>query len=174
MNDIETVIINVRGQRVILDCHLAAAYGVPTRVLNQAVKRNRDRFPEDFAFQLAEEEFSSLMSQSVTSKGRGGRRKLPYVFTEYGVLMAANVLRSSYAVKMSIFIVRAFSKMRKAFLERYEMEKRLDQIEKVLLVHDNSLRDLFDKIRPLLLPPSVPPKKQIGFGVKEKRARYAK
>jgi hypothetical protein len=180
---VEDAILTIRGQRVIMDYRLAEYYGVMTSALNQAVKRNADRFPEDFAFQLTEEEFTRLMSQSVTSKGRGGRRKLPFVFTEHGAMMAANVLRNPHAAQMSIFVVRAFMRMRQVLLSRHEMEKRLEQIEKILLVHDDAVRDLYEKIRPLLLPPPDPPRKRIGFGsfdvkpdarsmMKEHRARY--
>ncbi len=172
--DLEGVILTIRGQKVILDSSLARLYGVETYRFNEAVKRNRRRFPDDFAFQLAEGEFVNLISQNaISSSGHGGVRKLPWVFTEHGAVMAANILHSERAVQMSVFVVRAFVKMRQALLSRVEMEKRLDQIEKILLVHDDAVRDLYEKIRPLLLPPPDPPSKRIGFGVKERRARYA-
>ncbi len=115
-----------------------------------------------------------MISQNAISKnpGRGGRRTLPWVFTEHGALMAANILNSPKAVIMSVFVVRAFMKMREQLLSRAELEARLNQIEKVLLSHDDKIRDLYGKIRPLLLPPPEPPRKQIGFGVKETRAKY--
>ena len=102
-------------------------------------------------------------SQIVTLKRGQNIKYLPFAFTEHGALMAANVLRSRRAVEMSVFVVRAFVRMRQAMLSRYEMEKRLDQIEKVLLVHDDSLKELYERIRPLLLPPADPPKPRIGF-----------
>ena len=105
-----------------------------------------------------------MISRFATSSPRhGGVRKLPWVFTEHGAVMAANILRSERAVQMSVFVVRAFVRMRQAMLSRYEMEKRLDQIERVLLIHDESLKKLYEKIRPLLLPEAHPPKPRIGF-----------
>ena len=171
---VESVILSLRGQRVILDADLASIYGVPTFRFNEAVGRNRVRFPQDFMFQLTREEVDCLISQNAMSKpGRGGRRTLPYAFTEHGAVMAANILRSPKAVQMSVFIVRAFVRMRQALLSRIEMEKRLEQIEKILLVHDNSLRDLYQKILPLLLPPPDPPATEVsGFRIRERRAQY--
>ena len=172
------MIVELRGEKVILDNDLAALYGVATRVLNQAVQRNHSRFPADFMFPLKPQEVTILKSQSVTSSSdvdlspsgsgihHGGRRKLPFAFTEHGALMAANVLRSPKATEMSVFIVRAFVKMRRALVSQCEMAARLNQIEKILLVHDTQLKDLFDTIRPLLLAPPDPPSKPIGFGVR--------
>jgi phage regulator Rha-like protein len=161
---IESVIRTVRGHKVLLDADLAFIYGIATKFLNRAVKRNAGRFPEDFVFQLTVEESIALRCQNGTSNhGRGGRRYLPYVFTEYGAIMAANVLNSRRAVQLSVFVVRAFIKMREQLLNRAEMEKRLADIEKTLLSHDTALRDLYQKIRPLLLPPPEPLRKQIGF-----------
>jgi len=156
-------IFTIRGQKVILDRDLATIYGVETKALNRAVKRNKNRFPCDFCFQLTVEEHDSLRCQIGTSNDRGGTRYLSYVFTEHGAMMAANVLRSRRAIEMSVFVVRAFVRMRQAMLSRHEMEKRLDQIEKVLLVHDDSLKELYERIRPLLLPPEDPHKPRIGF-----------
>jgi len=181
---VETVILTVRAQKVILDADLARVYGVPTKALNQAVKRNAEKFPEDFAFHLTAQEVTALKSQSVTSSARGMRsqivtasdkrnvRFLPYAFTEHGAIMAATVLNSPDAVRMSVFVVRAFVKMREYLMNRAELEKRLSDIEKTLLAHDTALRDVYQKIRPLLLAPPDPPRKEIGFGVKEVRARY--
>jgi hypothetical protein len=167
---VEDVILTVRGQKVILDRDLAAIYGVSTSRFNEAVKRNRARFPHDFAFQLTRQELRRLISQNATSSsGHGGVRKLPWVFTEHGAIMAATVLNSPQAVQMSVFVVRAFIKMREQLLDRAELEKRLSEIEKVLLSHDAALRDLYHKIRPLLLPPPESPRRKIGFGVREKR-----
>jgi len=129
-----------------------------------SIKRNRARFPEDFAFQLNLEEWSSLRSQIVTLKGRGQHRKYrPWVFTEHGSLMAATVLNSERAVAMSVYVVRAFVKIRRELLANAVLEKRLSTIEKTLIGHDAALRDLYQKIRPLLLPPKDKPKRRIGF-----------
>ena len=171
---VESRILTLRGQRVMLDSDLARLYGVPTHRFNEAVKRNGNRFPDDFAFPVTQEEFTSLISQNAISKspGRGGRRTLPWVFTEHGAVMAANVLNSPKAVKMSVFVVRAFMKMREHLLTRVELEARLAQIENLLLSHDESIRDLYRQIRPLLLPPPDLSSNPIGFGVRERRARY--
>lgn len=181
---IRNTIIEIRGEKVILDSDLAALYGVTTRALNQAVQRNISRFPADFAFRLESQEVANLKSQCVTSSSgqtrsqsvtgtiHGGRRKLPFAFTEHGALMVANILRSPRAAEMSVFIVRAFVKMRGTLISQYEMASRLEQIEKILLVHDAQLKDLFETIRPLLLPPPDPPAKPIGFGVKEQGVSF--
>lgn len=169
---VEAVIVTVRGQKVILDRDLAALYGVQTKMLNRAMKRNQDRFPPDFVFQITAEEGTALRCQTGTSKSRGGQRYLPHVFTEHGAIMAATVLNSRQAVQMSVFVVRAFIKMREQLMNRAGLEKRLADIEKGLLSHDAALRDLYQKIRPLLLAPPNLPRKQIGFGVQEKHARY--
>lgn len=159
----EMRIFQVRGRAVILDSDLAKIYGVPTGAFNQAIKRNLRRFPDDFAFQLAKSEFKHLMSQIVISRGHGGRRKAPLVFTEHGAIMAATVLKSPRAVSMSVYVVRAFVRLRQEFLASTTLERRLAVIEKTLITHDSALRDLFEKIRPLLLPPPDPPKRRIGF-----------
>ncbi len=166
-------IFEVRGQRVILDADLAALYGVETKRLNEQVRRNADRFPDDFAFQLTAQEVRSNWSQIATSSGnQRGKSYRPIVFTEHGALMAANVLRSPKAVEMSVFVVRAFVKMRERLSATRELARRLAEIEKELVVHDTALVELYEKIRPLLLPPESPREKQIGFGVKERRAKY--
>jgi len=156
-------IFQARGHAVVLDSDLAAIYGVSTSAFNQAIKRNLARFPADFTFVLNQGESRALMSQIVISKGRGGRRKLPRVFTEHGAIMAATVLNSPRAVAMSVYVVRAFVRLRNEFLANTTMEKRLAHIEKTLLAHDGSLRDIYEKIRPLLLPPPEPQKRRIGF-----------
>ena len=173
-DSVQRFIQKIRGQRVILDSDLAVVYGVSVKRLNEQVRRNRDRFPDDFAFSLTPEEFASLRSQFATLKRGQHRKYLPYAFTEHGAIMAANVLRSRRAVEISVFVVRAFVKMREHLLSRSEMEKRLLQIENVLLAHDDSIRDLYDKLRPLMLPPPEPEKKPIGFQVRERRARYGR
>ena len=142
-----------RDQRVILDADLASLYGVETRSLVQAVKRNADRFPEDFLFQLTPEEVGALRSQIVISKtGRGGRRYPPYAFTEHGALMAATVLNSPRAIAMSLYIIRAFVKMREDLAANSAILKRLAEIDKTLLIHDGAVREIYQKLRPLLEP----------------------
>ena len=169
----DDVIRTIRGQRVILDFDLAAIYGVETRNLNKAIQRNRTRFPDDFVFQLVREEVGNLMFQIGTSSGGwGGRRKLPYAFTEHGAIMAATVLNSPKAVEMSVFVVRAFVKMREQLLATATLAKRLAEVEKDLLIHDAALRELFEQIRPLLLPPPDPPRNPIGFSVNERPGTY--
>jgi len=156
-------IFTVRGMPVMLDSDLALLFGVETRHFNRAVQRNAGRFPVEFSFVLARKEFSDLMCQIGTSKGRGGRRKLPRVFTEHGAIMAATILNSERAVAMSVYVIRAFVSMRQEFLANATLEIRLEKIENTLLSHDTALRDVIQKLRPLLLPPPDPPKPRIGF-----------
>jgi hypothetical protein len=156
-------IFEMRGQTVVLDSDLAAVYGVTTGNFNKAVGRNLERFPEDFTFILSPDEFEALIFQIGTSKGRGGRRKLPRVFTEHGAIMAATILSSPRAAAMSVYVVRAFVRLRNELLANTTLQRRLAHIEKTLLTHDGALRDVYEKIRPLLLPPSEPPKRRIGF-----------
>lgn len=181
---LEPLIFNVRGQRVVLDIDLARLYGVSTKALNQAVRRNSNRFPGDFAFQLEHAEFETLRSQIVTAKAqaadskaektsrsqtvtsserRGGTRVPPWAFTEHGALMAANILRSECAVQMSVFVVRAFVRLREHVAANTAILKRLAEIDKTLLRHDAALRDVYQKLLPLLQPAPVPPKRRIGF-----------
>jgi hypothetical protein len=170
-------ILTIRGKKVILASDLAEVYGVATRALNQAVKRNAAKFPADFALELTREEAkgaSRLRSPFVTLKRGQHIKYLPYVFTEHGAIMAATVLNSPEAIQMSVFVVRAFIKMREALISRSELERRLLRIENVLLAHDESIRELYDQIRPLLLPPPDPPRKRIGFEAKEAAAPYGK
>ena len=170
---IESVIHLVPSQRVIMDADLAKLYGVTTKRLNEQVKRNLDRFPQDFMFQLTLPEINNLKSQIATSKqGRGGRRYKPYAFTEHGAMMATNILNSPKAIEMSVFVIRAFVKMREVLGVTRVLEKRLAEIEKKLLLHDSSLRDLYERIRPLLLPPPEAPKRKIGFRAEDPRAKY--
>lgn len=157
-------ILRVRDESVLLDSDLAALYGVETKVFNQAIRRNAHRFPSDFAFQLTTEELAALRSQIVTSKGRGGRRYLPWVFTEHGAIMAATILNSDRAIAMSTYVVRAFVRLRRELLSNATLELRLTKIERELLSHDAALRNLYAKIKPLLLPPPAePPAKEMGF-----------
>jgi ORF6N domain len=172
----------IRRQRVMLDSDLARLYGVTTAQLNQAIKRNADRFPEDFRFQLSREDYANLISQFVISSsegtdkqadasmssqiamtsGYGGLRKMPWAFTEHGALMAATVLKSPRAVQMSLFVVRAFVQMREELLAHATVFKRLAEIDKKLVTHDVILRDVYEKLKPLLNPPVVP-RKEMGF-----------
>jgi hypothetical protein len=164
---IEPLIFKIRGQRAILDTDLARLYDVPTFRLNESVKRNSERFPTDFRFQLTREDTAILISQSAISSGaHGGRRKLPWAFTEHGALMAANVLNSPRAVQMSVFIVRAFLRMREELASGTGILKRLAAIDRKLLVHDVVLRDIYRKLEPLLSPLPDRPKREIGFHVK--------
>jgi phage regulator Rha-like protein len=155
----------VRQQKVVLDSEVARLYGVATKALNQAVRRNRARFPEDFSFQLTVEEVAALRSQIVTAKGRGGRRTLPRVFTEHGALMAASILNSPKAVQMSIYLVRAFVEMREAMLTSSAILKRLAEIDRRLVEHDSVLREIIQRLQPLLDAPDPDDeeKPKIGF-----------
>jgi hypothetical protein len=161
-------ILVLRGQRVLLDTELADLYGVTTKRFNEQVRRNRERFPADFMFQLTAEEAEALRSQIATSKaaGRGGRRYLPYAFTEHGAIMAATVLNSPRAVEMSVYVVRAFVKLRELLVSNKELARRLDElearIEKKLATHDQAIAAILSAIRQLMNPP--PPKRRpIGF-----------
>ena len=142
----------IRTKKVILDSDLARIYGVSTTRLNEQIKRNIGKFPKDFMFQLTRSEFDRLMSQFATSKkGRGGRRKLPWVFTEHGAIMAATVLNSKRAVAMSVYVIRAFVRLREIFLDNQILQDRLAEIEQVLLDHDVVLEDVYEKIGQLFL-----------------------
>lgn len=157
----------MRGQRVLLDSDLAEMYGVEPKVLNQAVKRNIARFPQDFMFQLNEAEnadWISLRSQNVTlKKGRGTHRKyLPYVFTEQGVAMLSSVLNSERAVQVNIAIMRAFVQMRELASSNRELARKLDELEKRYNEHDKQFMVVFDAIRSLMVPPESR-KRKIGF-----------
>jgi len=156
----QDVITRVRGHAVILDTDLAALYGVPVKRLNEQVRRNADRFPEDFVFQLSEQEWKALRSQFATSKGRGGRRYLPYAFTEHGAIMAANVLNSTQAIQMSVAVVRAFVRLRRMALSVEGLARKVAELEKK---YDASFRVVFDAVRQLMNPPQ-PLRKPIGFG----------
>lgn len=174
-SNIEPLIRTVRETRVILDSDLASVYGVSTKALNQAVKRNRDRFPDEFMFQLSWEEVSSLdslRSQSVTLKKGRHRKYRPFAFTEHGALMASTILNSPRAVAMTIYIIRAFIKIRENLAANATILKRLAEVDKTLLLHDSALREIYQKLRPLLEPPAAPPKPEIGFHIKEDAVPY--
>lgn len=158
---IEGAILLVRGQKVILDRDIAALYGVETRTLIQAIRRNPERFPGDFMFQIDTDEFKDcLTSQSVISKGRGGRRHRPYAFTEQGVAMLSSVLRSKRAMAVNIEIMRAFVRLRQLLATHADLARKLDALEKK---YDSQFRVVFDAIRQLMEPPAEPRRRRIGF-----------
>ncbi len=172
--EIEKLIRLIRGQKVMLDADLAELYGVQTRVLVQAVKRNSSRFPADFMFLLSNAEAKALRSQSVISKkGSGGRRYLPFVFTEQGVAMLSSVLNSDRAVEINIHIMRAFVRLREMIASNKDLARKLDALERKLASHDVHIQSLFEAIRQLMAPPE-PKKRKIGFLVEERAARYGK
>jgi hypothetical protein len=186
-------ILSIRGQKVVLDSDLAAVYGVTTKRLNEQFRRNRKRFPEDFAFQLTAEEFATLTSQVATLDEGGSSREpvrsqpatassrsqsmrsqfatasqrniryRPWAFTEHGALQAANVLRTDRAIAMSVYVIRAFIEQREKLAANAAILKRLAEIDKTLLEHDAALREIYQKLLPLLAPPPEPPRRQIGF-----------
>ena len=181
---LEPLIFAIRGNRVMLDSDLARLYGVNTKRFNEAFKRNRNRFPEDFAFQITDAEYAILRSQlaastsqPLDSKGknpnwsqfatssatRRGWAYRPWAFTEHGALMAANILRSEQAVRMSVYVIRAFVRLREELVANAAVLKRLAEIDRTLLQHDAALRDIYRKLLPLLRPPPDPPKRRIGF-----------
>jgi len=161
---IEKAILLVRRQKVMLDADLAGLYGVETRVLVQAVKRNLERFPEDFMFQLSREEFAVLRSQSVTSSDWGGRRYPPYAFTEQGVAMLSSVLRSQRAIQVNIEIMRSFIRLRQMLASHAELARKLDALEKK---YDAQFKDVFEAIRQLMAPPEQK-RRAIGFRKEDK------
>ena len=169
---IEKSIFLIRSQKVMLDANLAELYEVPTKVFNQAVKRNKARFPADFMFQLTNEEFVALRSQIVTLEtGRGRHRKyLPYAFTEQGVAMLSSVLRSKRAVAVNIEIMRAFVRLREILATHKDLANKLEMLE---LKYDAQFKVVFDAIRQMMTPPQ-PNKRKIGFLAKERAARYGK
>ncbi|RJP35589.1 MAG: ORF6N domain-containing protein [Candidatus Omnitrophota bacterium] len=161
--EIEHRIIEIHGQKVMLDSDLAELYEVDTKILVKAVKRNIERFPQDFMFQLSKEEFEILRRQFGTSSQWGGRRYPPYVFTEHGVAMLSSVLRSPKAIQVNIEIMRAFSRLRRLLISNMELAKKLDALE---TKYDEQFKVVFAAIRQLMDPPK-PVKRQIGFHVKD-------
>jgi phage regulator Rha-like protein len=175
---VENLIQTVRGQRVVLDADLARIYGVPTKVLNQAVKRNRKRFPSDIMFQLTATEAGSARrskSQTVTLKRGHNLKYRPYAFTEHGAIQTANVLNSEAAVQMGLFVVRAFVKMREALANHRELVHKLTELERTLTErlddHEQIIASSLEELRQLMNPPE-PARKQIGFHVRERAATY--
>ena len=158
-----TRIIEVRGVKVLLDADLAELYAVSTKSLNQAIKRNRQKFPPDFMFRLTKGEKEEVVTNCDHLQRLKFSHSLPLAFTEHGALMAANVLNSGRAVAMSVYIIRAFLKLRETLVANQAVLKRLAEIDKTLLQHDTALRDIYGKLRPLLQPPPAPPRRRIGF-----------
>ena len=169
---IEKRIFIVRGQRVMLSSYLSALYGIEPRALIQAVKRNIDRFPEDFMFQLRKEEFNNLKSQFVISSWGGIRRATPYTFTEQGIAMLSSVLNSQQAIQVNIQIMRTFVKIREYLSTHKVLAQKLKELESKFEGHDEQIKDIINAINQLLLPPEKP-KRQIGFSVKEPRLKYS-
>ncbi len=169
---VEKHIRTLRGVRVLLDSDLASVYGVSTARLNQQVKRNAVRFPDDFVFQVTQKEYDALMLQTATSNdGRGGRRKLPYAFTEHGAIMAANVLRSRKALETSVYVVRAFVRLRETAVLHRDLAEKLKELEQRVNSHDSDIGAIVRALRELMAPEEKP-KRQIGFRVEEPTAMY--
>ncbi|MBN1101993.1 MAG: ORF6N domain-containing protein [Deltaproteobacteria bacterium] len=179
---VESLIFAIRGQRVILDADLARIYGVPTKRLNEQVRRNADRFPSDFLIQLTTpeaKEIQGLRSQFATLKRGQHIKHLPYAFTEHGAIMAATVLNSPEAIQMSVFVVRAFVRMRALLGDTRELARRLAALEQELKerldVHEVAIVSILQRVMDLIDPPVEPkptPRKKIGFEIKEPRTRY--
>lgn len=161
---IASFILLVRGHKVLRDADLAALYGVTTKRLNEQVRRNRARFPEDFVFQLSQEEHEALRSHFATSNaGRGGRRYLPYVFTEHGAIMAAAVLDTPRAVEMSLYVVRTFVRLRELLASNKELARKLNELERKLGAHDQAIASILSAIRELMAPAEPVKKRRMGF-----------
>ena len=172
---IEKSILLIRGQKVMLDHELADLYDVPTKALKQAVRRNLDRFPSDFMFDLTKGEFADLRSQFVTSSSPqwGGPRYRPMAFTEQGIAMLSSVLRSKRAVQVNIAIMRVFVRLREMIGTHKELARKLSELEQHLESHDQQIQTIFEAIRQLMTPPGTR-RKRIGFKVKEPPAKYKK
>ncbi len=169
MVPIESRITILRHQKVILDTALAEIYGVPVKRLNQQVNRNHERFPSDFMFQITTREFAALRLQFATSKqGRGGRRSLPYAFTEHGAIMAATVLNSQRAVEMSVFVVRAFVRLREMIAANRAFANKIDELEKHLATHDSTIEEIVDVVLKLMNPARTR-RSKIGFALPSAR-----
>jgi hypothetical protein len=165
---IELVILMLRSEKVILDADLAGLYSVSTGTLIQAVKRNLERFPRDFMFQLTAEEFAAVTARPGSARGigaHGGRRHLPYAFTEHGVAMRSSVLRSRRAVQVNIEIMRAFVRLRRLLSSHEDLARKFDELEQK---YDGHFRVVFDTIRQLMSPPTVPARRRIGFGPEDR------
>lgn len=168
---VESRILFLRRQRVILDTDLAELYGVSAKRLNEQVKRNQQRFPSDFMFQLNRKEHEALRSQFATSKkSRGGRRYLPHVFTEHGAIMAATVLNSARAVEMSVFVVRAFVRLREALATNHQVAAKIDELERHLNTHDSVIVELIETVKSLMAPARAR-RRRIGFQLPAVKAK---
>lgn len=168
---VESRILFLRHQRVMLDANIAELYGVSVKRLNEQVKRNQDRFPSDFMFQLTSRENDALRSQIATSKKiRGGRRYRPYAFTEHGAIMAATVLNSERAVQMSVFVVRAFVRLREMLATNRRLAGKIDELETRLDTHDSTIQDLIEAIKELMMPEEAP-RVRIGFQLPAGKAK---
>jgi phage regulator Rha-like protein len=160
---VDSRILILRHQRVILDSDLAELYGVTVKRLNEQIKRNRDRFPTDFMFRLTAQEDQILRSQIVTSGNKhGGRRYPPYAFTEHGAIMAATVLNSTRAIEMSVFVVRAFVRMREMLAKNRQLAAKINELDRRLETHDTAIQDIIEAIKELMVPEG-PSKRKIGF-----------
>ncbi|MBI5006102.1 MAG: ORF6N domain-containing protein [Nitrosomonadales bacterium] len=160
--NIESKILLIRGQKAMLDADLAELYGVETKTLNRAIKRNIERFPTDFMFQLTTDEFTNLKYQFGTSSW-GGRRTVPFAFTEHGAIMAASVLNSQRAIEISVHVVRAFVHLRDLVSNNKELSVKLDQLERKVAGHDRAIAELINAIRQLMAPSAANNKRPIGF-----------
>jgi hypothetical protein len=169
IGDIAQRIHLIRGQRVVLDTDLAAFYGETTKRFNQQVNRNLGRFPEDFMFQLNDDEFAALRLQFATLKtGRGQHRKyLPHVFTEHGAIMAATLLNSPHATALSVYVVRAFVELRGMLASNRELAGKVHALERKVSVHERNIAELVDSMAALLATPPPPPRRSIGFVTQE-------
>jgi hypothetical protein len=166
---VESRILFLRRHRVILDADLAELYDVPVRQLNQQIKRNQGRFPSDFVFQLTPKEQEGLRSQNVISNGRrGGRRYLPYAFTEHGAIMAASVLNSERAVQMSVFVVRAFVRLRELLATNWRLAAKISELERHLEAHDTAIQEIVEAVRELMIPDEKP-RRKLGFQLPSQR-----
>jgi hypothetical protein len=173
VDQIEPLILEIRGQKVLLDSDLAHLYGVSTGALNQAVKRNRDRFPADFMFQLTAAEKQEVVTDCDHLSSLKFSHRLPYAFTEHGTMMAAMLLNSPRAVEVSVFVVRAFVKLRQLALAHKELAAKLDQLEKKVVGHDDAIRQLVVAIRQLMTPPAPSPRRsRIGFHTPRKSGAW--
>jgi len=169
---IEKRFLLIRGQKVMIDSDLSELYGVTTKRLNEQVKRNKDRFPNDFMFQLRKEEFNNLKSHFVISSWGGIRRATPYAFTEQGIAMLSSVLNSQQAIQVNIQIMRTFVKIREYLSTHKVLAQKLKELESKFVVHDEQIKDIINAINQLLLPPEKP-KQRIGFNVKEPKLKYS-
>ncbi len=169
--NLESAIHLIRSHRVMLDSDLAVIYGVTTRRLNEQLRRNRSRFPSDFAFQLTADELTNLRSQIATSS-HGGRRYRPWVFTEHRAIMLASVLNSQIAVQASVRVVRAFIRLREMVAANVQLASKLEELERRLDSYDEAIVDLFAALKELLKPSEPPKRREIGFHVRERSARY--